>query len=123
MTDQTVWVSEKQQPAEAVIADAECDDPVYCFDENLHFVLVNKAGCEHLGKSADQLIDHGMLDVFPQMTSSKNHRNLLRALGGTSIADDFIESSFGPLFQCTYTPLIKNSKVSGVLLKARRISK
>ena len=87
------------------------------FDQNLCYKIVNNAACEHIQMKAKELLNKNILDLFPEIVASANHRNLLRALDGLSIRTTVPDRN-GKLFKCRYKPIYQNGKVLGVLVTA-----
>jgi PAS domain S-box-containing protein len=92
-------------------------------DKELKYVFANAAACRQLGKSEEQLTGKSILDPYPQIIASRNHRNMLRALSGIRINDPALEGPDGYSFRTEYKPLISSGKVMGLLVKAHEIRK
>jgi PAS domain-containing protein len=89
------------------------------FDSKLNYLLVNKATCDELDKTASDLIGRSIIDLFPNIIASANHRNLLKALNGETILNYEIESLKGKRFLVSYIPVKEKDKIIGVLTKAK----
>ena len=86
-------------------------------DAKLNYLLVNKAACDLLNKSASELIGRSIIDLYPSMIASANHRNLLKALNGEMIRDYELISN-DKKFMASYIPVFEKKTVIGVLSKA-----
>jgi PAS domain-containing protein len=93
---------------------------VAAFDTHLYYVFVNEAACKQLNSEPQSLLGKNIIELYPQMIASRNHRNLLRALDGKTIRD-LIDGPAGQCFESIYTPVLKNGKVSYVIVKAKRV--
>jgi len=88
-------------------------------DPHLNYLAVNQEACAHLRKHSNELLGNSILDLFPSIIASKNHRNLLRAASGETILNDTIETVNGVNFFATYDPLIIDRQVRAVFVTAR----
>jgi PAS domain-containing protein len=89
------------------------------FDTKLNYLLVNKAACECLNKKASELIGRSIIDLYPSIIASANHRNLLKAANGETILDFEIKSDDGKAVYVSYIPVLEKEKVIGVLTKSQ----
>lgn len=113
--------SSHRSPEGSVTFDKKTDEIVVVFDRNLNYLETNEAACAHLKMTPAELIGKNVLDLFPDLIASKNHRNLLRALGGEILRNMIVESRMGQRFKITYTPLVKEGLVSAILVNARKM--
>lgn len=89
-------------------------------DQDLVYLAANSKACERLGCKEDDLIGRNILDIYPQMIASENHRNLLSALDGKTITA--IIHTAGVLFEVLYCPFLFNEKVEGIFVVAKKIT-
>ena len=89
------------------------------FDAHLNFREVNEVTCEYLANDADDLIGKSILDLYPGMTASKNHRNLLKALSGETIKDIILSHVSDLKLETTYVPVITGNRVTGISVTAK----
>jgi PAS domain-containing protein len=80
------------------------------FDVNLRYVLVNDTACNYLNKRSEELIGKTIMDLYPQLLTSQNLRNLIKAAKGNELMD-VIEDREGTLYATVYQPLLKNKEV------------
>jgi hypothetical protein len=95
-------------------------DMAMLLDNELNYSLVNHAACEQLKRTSESLVGKCILDVYPQMTASVNHRNLLRALEGNTITE-VVEGLHGEYFRSAYRPVSFLGKITHVLVRASKI--
>lgn len=93
-------------------------DIAVLFDSDLKYVLANQVACLHLKRSAGELIGQCILDLYPEIIASPNHRYLLRALHGECISNVLITGRNGDHFKTTYMPYYQNAAVAGILVNA-----
>lgn len=89
------------------------------FDVHLNFLEVNEATCEHLKKEPADLVGKSILDLYPGMIASRNHRNLLKALSGATIKDTVVSNVYDIELEATYTPVLSGNRVTGVSVTAK----
>jgi PAS domain-containing protein len=94
----------------------DAKDIVTVFDKSLNYLFVNKATCIRLSKKPYELIGENLLELYPEVTASENHRNLLRAINGEILSNRLIRGKDGFLFTTHYEPLIRNNNLIGVKL-------
>jgi len=100
-------------------AHAESDDIVAIFDRYLRYVHLNEAGCKQLNTNADDLLGRNIVDMYPHIIASTNHRNLLKCLGGEEIRS-VITGRDGELFSTVYLPIFMSRRVEGIYVRSRR---
>lgn len=91
------------------------------FDDQLNFVAASAPALLHLQQREDELIGRCVLDVFPDVIASANHRNLLRALEGESIMNVRLVARNGIPFIATYIPVYPDGYVKGIVVYGRKI--
>lgn len=91
------------------------------FDDRLNYVAASAPAILHLKKTAQELIGRCILDVFPDVIASANHRNLLRALEGESIMNVRLIARNGVPFIATYIPVYPDGYVKGIVVYGRKI--
>ncbi len=94
-------------------------DLCIALDAHLNFIAANDTACSHFNKSEYELVGRCILDLFPALIASKNHRNFLRALAGQIIENDHVVSMSGDRFNANYEPLVLNDEVKAVLVTAK----
>ena len=93
------------------------------FDNELNYLFANKATCKLLSKKLDDLEGNNLLHIFPQLTASISHRNLLTALSGKTLMDATSEGNItkeGAKFLSNYYPLKKNGSIYAVLVITKK---
>jgi hypothetical protein len=95
-------------------------DIAVLFDDELKYSLINSAACKQLNRTSESLMGKCILDLYPEITASENHRNLLRALEG-DIVNEVIPGSRGEYFRSIYRPVSFLGKITHVLVKASKI--
>src|SRR5688572_25081719 len=86
-------------------------DICIALDSHLNFIAANGSACSHFQKSEYELIGRCILDLYPAIIASKNHRNFLRALAGQIIENDLVSSVTGERFITKYEPLLIDEQV------------
>lgn len=94
-------------------------DIAVLFDDHLNYVAVNETICRHLNMKRDELVGRCVLDLFPDIIASTNHRNMLRALDGEAILNYKLIGRNGVPFTITYIPVHPDGYVKGIVLFAR----
>jgi PAS domain-containing protein len=64
-------------------------DVVTIFDAELNYLFANEAACKLLSKQKSELEGKNLMHLFPHLTASDSHRNLLNALHGQMIRSAF----------------------------------
>jgi PAS domain-containing protein len=90
-------------------------------DNELKYSLINQACCKQLNRSSESLIGKCILDLYPEITASQNHRNILRALEGNTI-NEVVEGMNGSYFRSVYQPVSFLGKITHVLVKASQVN-
>ncbi|MGZ3883640.1 MAG: PAS domain-containing protein [Bacteroidia bacterium] len=101
------------------------EDTMVVFDNELNYLLVNKAACRLLSKTAAELVGKNLLELFPTLIASTSHRCLLKALSGESIVSAISEGTFtkeGAKYISNYSPVFKNGKVEAVVVITKRLN-
>jgi hypothetical protein len=93
-------------------------DIAVLFDADLKYVLANNVACRHLKRSAAELIGQCILDLYPEIIASPNHRYMLRALNGECISNVLIAGHNGDQFETTYMPFYQQTAIAGLLVNA-----
>lgn len=70
---------------------------------------------------ADSLIGKNILALFPYITGTKNHLNLLKASQGETV-HDVIEGMNGAQFNCTYRPILDKGATSCIVVKSKKLA-
>jgi PAS domain S-box-containing protein len=96
-----------------------CDDNIVVFDRNLNYIMVNETACKTLDRPSSDIIGKCIIDLYPEIIASKNHRNLLSALSGHTIQDDIPSLSGTKLYSTLYKPVTIDGKVMGILVKSK----
>ncbi len=96
-------------------------DITVLFDKRLNYVALNAAALRHLKMAEEELIGRCILDLFPHLIASPNHKNLLRALEGESIMNFELKSMNGVLFKTSYIPILPDGLIKGILVNAQKI--
>jgi hypothetical protein len=91
------------------------------FDDQLNYVAVSAPACIHFRMKKEELIGRCVLDIFPDIIASANHRNMLRALKGESIMNSRIVSRMGIPMETSYIPVYPDGYVKGILVYAKKI--
>lgn len=91
------------------------------FDRELNYLLINEAGCRQLQQPPEKLVGNCILDLYPQIIASENHRNLLRAVAGESVKNILIQDGRGGYFKTWYRPILRDKQVVAVIATARQV--
>src|ERR1700755_1850709 len=70
------------------------EDIVVVFDTDLNYLLANAAACKLLHKQKCEVEGKNMLELFPTLTASKSHRDLLKAVSGEPVTNALSEGTF-----------------------------
>lgn len=97
---------------------ARSSDIVVVFDSGLNYVYVNHAACIQLDRKPEQLIGKSIIDLYPEIIASRNHRSLLRAFQGETL-HGVIESRKASFFETFYEPVFAGGQVVRVIVRAR----
>ena len=87
------------------------------FDAELKYVMLSPAALQELGLPESEVVGRNMLDLFPDLIASSNHRNILKALSGQTIQTT-IESRRQKLVRVSYKPLMVDRTIIGVHVEA-----
>jgi PAS domain S-box-containing protein len=99
-------------------------DVIAIFDSELNYVFANNEACKLLSKEKHELEGNNFLKIFPQLTASVSHRNLLSALSGKIIQDAISEGNVtkeGARFISDYYPLKNKDKVYAVIAVTKKL--
>lgn len=94
-------------------------DIIVVLDRNLNYILANETACKILNRSSSDLIGKCIIDLYPQIIASKNHRNLLSALSGHTIEEDIPAADGAKFYSTLYKPLKIDGKVMGIVVKSK----
>ena len=100
------------------------DDVVAIFDVDLNYLTVNTATCKLLNKQKHELEGKNLLELFPNLTASNSHRELLHAFSGEKVVDVLSEGTFtraGAKYLTSYYPLKKDGTVYAVLAITKKL--
>jgi len=100
------------------------DDIVVVFDADLNYLIVNDAACNLLQMQKHKLIGKNLLELFPNLTASNSHRQLLHALSGKTTMDARSEGTFtreGAKYTTSYHPLKNKGMVFAILAITKKI--
>lgn len=103
------------------------DDSEYVIailDSELNYIFANPATCHLLRKQKHELEGKNMLELFPNLTASKSHRDLLKTLSGETIIDAISEGTFtkaGAKYVSSYYPLKDKGKVVAILVITKKL--
>lgn len=106
---------------ELIEAIRKTDDIAVLFDEQLNYVALNDAAFIHMQRTSEELIGRCILDLFPDVIASSNHRNLLRALSGETIINSRLKGRLGDEFIATYMPVFFENSIIGIAVNAQKI--
>jgi PAS domain-containing protein len=96
-------------------------DIAILFDNQLNYVALNDNACRHFDRKKEELLGRCVLDIYPDIIASANHRNMLRALDGEAILNCRVTGRTGILFNISYIPVFPEGSVKGILLNAQKI--
>ena len=88
-------------------------------DAHLNYLVVNDAAAKSLGRQSWELIGSNIVELYPSIIASKNHRNLLKASNGELIENDLVKNRLGELFVTTYQPIIIDHQVKAIIIVAK----
>src|SRR5947207_2630343 len=91
-------------------------------DPDLKYLSLNQNACKFLMKEEYELIGQCVIDLFPSIIASRNHRNLLKAAAGETIKNDIVEGTSGARFIVTYEPLFIDHQVRVIFILAKQLS-
>ncbi len=94
---------------------AETEGFVVIFDKELQYMYVNETVLTFLARKPEELLGNSILEVYPDVIASDNHRNLLKALSGETIEEVLQGRTPGIFFNAVYTPITLKKSVVGVL--------
>lgn len=103
------------------------DDTTYVvaiFDIHLNYLVANDAACSLLSKERDELEGKNMLHIFPALTASVSHKNLLIATSGTPVFNVFSDGHVtkdGAKFISNYYPLKDGNETYAVVAFTRTV--
>src|SRR5688572_27148446 len=104
-----VWDESKHRFSETFISESiEKTTIVAAFDQELRYMFLNPAACKHMNAEPESLLGKSIIDVYPDIIASRNHRNLLRALEG-EVIHDIIEGRFGHRMESHYEPVFEKN--------------
>lgn len=98
----------------------QAGDILAIFDRHLRYVYLNEEGYRHLGREVQELIGNSIIDTYPDIIASANHRNLLRCLQGETI-EAHLTGRKGHHFHTMYKPVILQERVEGIFSWARLV--
>lgn len=102
----------------------ETEDVIAVFDSELNYLLANPAACKLLGRSARELEGNNLLHLFPALTASASHRDLLKALSGEVVHNAHSEGTFtraGAIYRTSYYPVKSTDKIDAVLAVTKKV--
>ena len=102
----------------AVASDSEI---TVVFDKDLNYTFLNEAACKQLGRSLKDLIGKCILDIFPEVAYTPNHKNLIKAMHGEMIKDYILTTNSSTSYKCTYKPVKINGTITSVIVKAVKV--
>jgi hypothetical protein len=101
----------------AVIAEVKGNENIcVALDEQLEYIAISDTACRYLCVKAENLLGKNMLEVYPEITASRNHRNILKAFSGVTIKNEPIESRMGDLLLTSYNPVLSAGCVIAVIV-------
>ena len=110
--------------SEALYKIIDSEDVVAIFDTDLNYMAANNAACELLQKKKYELEGKNILELFPSLTASKSHRQMLHALSGEVVIDVITEGTFtreGAKYISSYYPLKKKEIVYAILAITKKL--
>lgn len=102
------------------LAVSSSEDMIEVFDCDLNYVTANEKACVRLGKTLSEISGKNVLDLFPHIIASQNHRHLLTALNGSQVNDDVREPLGADWYTTLYKPMVYEGKVIGVIVRAKK---
>jgi hypothetical protein len=93
-------------------------DVAVALDSHLNYLCLNQRACEQLQREESELLGKNIVESFPSMIASRNHRNLLKAVSGMTIKDEVVEGATGHRYLASYEPLIIEGKVNAIIVTA-----
>ena len=97
----------------------ESSNVTVALNENCEYIAVNSVACNYLGIEASTLLGKSALDLYPEITASLNHRNILKALSGLSLDNQRIESRKGHILLTSYRPFSHNGAVKAIIISGK----
>ena len=92
-------------------------DVVAIFDRHLRYVYLNEPGCRVLNVSPRDVLGHCIIEIYPHIIASANHRNLLKCLSGETI-NAIITGREGGHFATLYRPVHMNERIEGIFVRS-----
>ena len=92
-------------------------DIVAIFDRYLRYVYLNEPGCRVLNVSLSDIVGHCILEMYPHIIASSNHRNLLKCLSGETI-NAIITGREGHHFATLYRPVYIDEQIEGIFVRS-----
>ncbi|MBI3520603.1 MAG: PAS domain-containing protein [Bacteroidetes bacterium] len=88
-------------------------------NENCEYIAVNSVACDYLEMKANMLLGKSALDLYPEITASLNHRNILKALSGHSLDNQRVESRKGHILRTSYRPFSLDGTVKAIVISGK----
>jgi hypothetical protein len=85
-------------------------------DTTLKYIAVNETACGYLRVEPGNILGKYMLELYPEITASRNHRNILKALSGLPVNNEPIESRMGDLLLTSYKPVKSGERIIAVIV-------
>lgn len=89
-------------------------------NDQLVYIAINSIACAYLKLEPKDIVGKAVLEKYPEVTASKNHRNILTAFSGETIENELIESRMGDTLITSYKPYLYRNKVVAVVVKGKK---